>query len=109
MTIEVNEKRGTPRKMISVAEAIQIVKEQTRPLQPERVVLGELLRRFLAEDIIADCDLPTFDRSQMYGYAVRAEDVRTVPAQLRIAGESAAGKGWHHEMQEGHAVRIMTG
>jgi molybdenum cofactor synthesis domain-containing protein len=68
-----------------------------------------LLGRFLAEDIIADCDLPPFDRSQMDGYAVRAEDVKTVPAQLRIAGEAAAGKGWHQEMQEGQAVRIMTG
>jgi len=29
--------------------------------------------------------------------------------RLRIAGESAAGKGWHHELNQGDAVRIMTG
>jgi len=45
----------------------------------------------------------------MDGYAVRAEDVSTTPARLRIAGESAAGRGWHHEMKSGEAVRIMTG
>jgi len=28
---------------------------------------------------------------------------------LRIVGESAAGRGWHHELQSGDAVRIMTG
>ncbi len=65
--------------------------------------------RFLAEDIIADSDLPPFDRSQMDGYAVRADETSPAPAKLRIVGESAAGKGWHHEMKSGEAVRIMTG
>jgi len=45
----------------------------------------------------------------MDGYAVRAADVTNTPARLRIAGESAAGAGWHHEMKAGEAVRIMTG
>ncbi len=30
-------------------------------------------------------------------------------ARLKIVGESAAGRGWHHEMGAGQAVRIMTG
>jgi molybdenum cofactor synthesis domain-containing protein len=96
-------------RMIPVAEAIQIVMTQTRPLEPERVYLTDTLGRILAEDIIADTDLPPFDRAQMDGYAVRAQDVATTPARLRIAGESAAGSGWHHEMKAGEAVRIMTG
>jgi molybdopterin molybdotransferase len=95
--------------MISVAEAIQIVKQQTRPLPPERVKLDQALHRILAEDIIADSDLPPFDRAQMDGYAVRAEDTGGAPVRLRIAGESAAGRGWHHELKPGEAVRIMTG
>jgi molybdopterin molybdotransferase len=95
--------------MISVAEAIQIVRQQTRPLPSERVKLADALCRVLAEDIIADSDLPPFDRSQMDGYAVRAEDTSEAPVRLRIVGESAAGKGWHHELKEGEAVRIMTG
>jgi molybdenum cofactor synthesis domain-containing protein len=95
--------------MISVAEAIQIVRQQTRPLPAERVKLEHALNRVLAEDIIADSDLPPFDRSQMDGYAVRAEDTREAPVRLRIAGESAAGKGWRQELKEGEAVRIMTG
>src|ERR1043165_3726570 len=95
--------------MISVAEAIQIVRQQTRPLPAERVKLEHALNRVLAEDIIADSDLPPFDRSQMDGYAVRAEDTREAPVRLRIAGESAAGKGWRQELKEGEAVRIMPG
>jgi len=95
--------------MISVAEAIQIVRQQTRTLRTERVELAQALGRVLAEDVIADTDLPPFDRSQMDGYAVRADDVRTAPVRLRIVGESAAGKGWRQQLEEGQAVRIMTG
>ena len=95
--------------MISVAEAIQIVRQQTHTLPAERVQLPEALGRVLAEDIVADSDLPPFDRSQMDGYAVRAEDAVSAPVQLRIVGESAAGRGWHHQLEEGQAVRIMTG
>jgi molybdopterin molybdotransferase len=95
--------------VIPVAEAIRIIKEHTAPLPTETTALADALDRFLAEAIIADSDLPPFDRSQMDGYAVRADDVRNVPARLRIVGESAAGRGWHHEMRAGEAVRIMTG
>ncbi|MDX6445504.1 MAG: molybdopterin molybdotransferase [Blastocatellia bacterium] len=95
--------------MIPVSEAIQIILRHTSQLEVESVLLSDALGRVLAEDVIADCDLPPFDRAQMDGYAVRAEDVATTPARLRIAGESAAGRGWHHEMKPGEAVRIMTG
>jgi molybdopterin molybdotransferase len=95
--------------MISVAEAIQIVRDQTRILPSERVPLSSALGRVLAEDILADSDLPSFNRAQMDGYAVRASDVKETPVRLRIVGESAAGRGWHNELQEGQAVRIMTG
>jgi molybdenum cofactor synthesis domain-containing protein len=95
--------------MISVAEAIQIVKEQTQRLATEKVAIHESLDRVLAEDIVADTDLPPFNRSQMDGYAVRAEDTNDAPVRLRIVGESAAGKGWHHQLKAGDAVRIMTG
>ena len=40
---------------------------------------------------------------------MRAADVANTPARLRIVGESAAGAGWHQEMNAGEAVRIMTG
>jgi molybdopterin molybdotransferase len=95
--------------MIPIAEAIEIVLSQAPHLGVESVQLKNSVGRFLAEDIVADTDLPPFDRAQMDGYAVRADDVANPPARLRIAGESAAGAGWHHEMNSGEAVRIMTG
>ena len=95
--------------MISVAAAIQIIKDQTRILPSDKVALANACGRYLAEDVIADSDLPPFDRSQMDGYAVRAADTANAPVRLQIVGESAAGNGWHQEMKSGEAVRIMTG
>ena len=95
--------------MISIHEAIELVLQHPIRLEAESVALIDALDRVLAEDIIADCDLPPFDRAQMDGYAVRAEDLSTTPVRLAIVGESAAGSGWHHEMKTGEAVRIMTG
>jgi molybdenum cofactor synthesis domain-containing protein len=95
--------------MISVAEAKRIVTEHTGTLPPESVPLARARGRYLAENVVADSDLPPFDRSQMDGYAVRAAETENAPVRLQIVGESAAGNGWHHEMKAGQAVRIMTG
>jgi molybdopterin molybdotransferase len=95
--------------MITVDEAIRITREQTRPLPLQFVELEDALSRFLAEDVVADSDLPPFDRSQMDGYAVRAADTKDAPVQLQVVGESVAGAGWHNEVAAGQAVRIMTG
>jgi molybdenum cofactor synthesis domain-containing protein len=95
--------------MISVAEAIRIVTEQTDVLPSESVALAHARGRYLAENVVADSDLPPFDRSQMDGYAVRAAETENAPVRLQIVGESAAGNGWHSEMMAGQAVRIMTG
>jgi len=95
--------------MIAVAEAIQIVRQQTVPLGTEHIDLPSALGRVLAQEIVADSDLPPFNRAQMDGYAVRAADTLNAPVRLRIVGESAAGKGWHNQIDEGEAVRIMTG
>jgi molybdopterin molybdotransferase len=95
--------------MIRVGEAIRIVLEHTLRIPTESVPLADALGRGLAEDIIADTDLPPFDRAQMDGYAVRAADTANAPVRLCVVGESVAGRGWHRELKAGEAVRIMTG
>ncbi|HEX8130358.1 MAG TPA: gephyrin-like molybdotransferase Glp [Pyrinomonadaceae bacterium] len=99
--------------MIPVPEAIRIIEAQTPRLPVETVALVEARGRVLAEDVVADTDLPPFDRAMMDGYAVRAADTAgattAAPVRLRIAGEAAAGAGWRGELQAGEAVRIMTG
>ncbi|HEY0407106.1 MAG TPA: gephyrin-like molybdotransferase Glp [Pyrinomonadaceae bacterium] len=95
--------------MIPVAEAISIIEEQAERLPPETIALEDALARVLAEDAIADSDLPPFDRAQMDGYAVLASDTQSAPVRLRLVGEAAAGRGWHNRLRAGEAVRIMTG
>lgn len=95
--------------MISVRQALQIVSRETHSLGTERIDLADAIGRVLGEDIVADTDMPPFDRSQMDGYAVKASDTTDVPVELNIVGESAAGSGWKGELKKGEAVRIMTG
>ena len=95
--------------MIRISKAIGIVKRETKPLGAETVRLSDTVGRILAENILADTDMPPFDRSQMDGYAVIANDTLTAPVELRIVGESAAGHGWHRKLKRGEAIRIMTG
>src|SRR5262245_29436361 len=44
------------------------------PLAGEEVPLAEALGRVLAHDVYAPVDVPGFDRSNVDGFAVRAED-----------------------------------
>ena len=95
--------------MIPVEEAIGIVKRRSRTLGNETVRLADAVGRILAQNIKADSDMPPFDRSQMDGYAMHAKDSLAAPVDLRLVGESAAGRGWHEKLVKGEAVRIMTG
>lgn len=95
--------------MIQVKKALSIIAKRTKPLGMESVPLNESVGCILAENIVADSDLPPFDRSQMDGYAVKAADTAIFPATLKLVGESAAGRGWTGRLRKGEAVRIMTG
>lgn len=95
--------------MISISNALQIIARETTTLGTEKVALLNSVGRILRDGIVADSDLPPFDRSQMDGFAVIAADTKNAPVNLKIVGESAAGHGWHKTMKPGEAVRIMTG
>ena len=95
--------------MIPISEATEIIKRETPRLGAETIDLDQSVGRVLAENIVADSDLPPFDRSQMDGFAVIANDTANAPVELKIVGESSAGSGWHYELKPGQAVRIMTG
>jgi len=95
--------------MITVDQATSIVLSRTQPLGAETIPLARAHRRILAGNILADIDLPPFDRSRMDGYAVRSADVATVPVTLRVIGEIAAGAQFEQRVEAGEAVKIFTG
>jgi molybdopterin molybdotransferase len=77
----------------------------------ELLALLSAAGRVLGETIYADRDFPPFPRATRDGFALRAADVGSVPATLRVVGEIRAGGTLDHELRvgPGEAVSIMTG
>jgi molybdopterin molybdotransferase len=71
--------------------------------------IAEAVGCVLAEPVVAAEDVPPFANSAVDGYAVRAEDVATVPTRLQVVAEVAAGASTDRVVGAGEAVRIMTG
>jgi molybdopterin molybdotransferase len=94
--------------MISVDEAVARIARHFAPLASEIVPVAESAGRVLAEDAIARADHPPAPMSAMDGYAVRGPDA-VVGAELRVIGESPAGKPFQGRIAAGQAVRIFTG
>jgi len=95
--------------MISVLEALKIIERKTHSLKTETIDLEDSVGRVLAEKVVADMDLPPFNRSQMDGFAVKSKDTKDALVSLKIIGESVAGKGFDGRINVGETVRIMTG
>src|SRR5262245_38976223 len=97
--------------MISISEAQQkILRKIPNRRRVARRAIEEAIGQVLAGDVIAQTDLPAFDRATMDGFAVRSADVASVPVLLEVQGEVAAGdSGERHEVNAGTAVRVMTG
>lgn len=96
--------------MITVAEALEILRGACPPGSTERVPLSSGLHRVLARDVRSDVAWPPFDTSAMDGYAVRLADLAAASAGLaERPGLVAAGDGLAAPLLPGEAVRIMTG
>ena len=99
---------GAP--LLPVSDALTRVLSSARdPLPAEIVLLADARGRTLAMDVAALRTQPPFPASAMDGYAVRAADIATVPATLKLIGSSAAGHGFSGTVGAGEAVRIFTG
>ncbi len=95
--------------MLSIEEALEKIRSGINPLPTEEIFVSEALGRVLAEDVIATVSHPPQAVSAMDGYAVRAEDVTSVPVTLTQIGEAAAGHGFSGEVGPGECARIFTG
>src|ERR1700704_3071203 len=99
----------TAARSLSVDEALERILAKVRPLGPVTLELLDSLGTTLAEDIVADRDVPPFRNSAMDGYAVRGMDVAVAPVKLRVTGDIAAGATPQRALGAGEAMRIMTG
>ena len=99
----------TAARSLSVDEALERILARVHPLPPVAMELLGALGTTLAEDVVADRDVPPFRNSAMDGYAVRGQDVATAPVTLRVTGDIAAGATPNGSVGTGEAMRIMTG
>ncbi len=95
--------------LLPIDEAHQRILDGIAPVESESVDLLAAIDRVLAAPITARLTQPPFNASAMDGYGVRASDVATAPATLRLIGESNAGGPYAGEVGPGEAVRIFTG
>lgn len=95
--------------LLPVAEAQQRIIEAVTPLPAEQISLADGLGRVLATDVASRRDQPPMAVSAMDGYAVRAADVATLPATLKVIGYAPAGHAFDGTLGAREAVRIFTG
>jgi len=104
--------RGFARRT-TVADALRWLDGQTRRLAQQTVPVIEAAGRVLATDVISPVDVPSFDRSMMDGFALRAIDGMGASPYNRLAldvvGQSMPGRPFAGKLGPGQAVRIMTG
>jgi molybdopterin molybdotransferase len=108
MPVSASSARAATRSL-SVDEALERILARVEPLETVSVELLDALGATLAEDVVADRDVPPFRNSAMDGYAVIGADVARVPAVLGVVGEIAAGGVPSRPIVRGEAMRIMTG
>nr|WP_285850946.1 gephyrin-like molybdotransferase Glp [Bacillus altitudinis] len=101
------------RQPIPVEEAVKKVHQFQKHGQVEWVPLKNSLGRWLAEDILADHDVPAFDRSPYDGFALRAEDTKDAssehPVEFEVIDHIGAGIVSAKTIGPFQAIRIMTG
>jgi molybdopterin molybdotransferase len=107
----------TTRELFNVRTPPDALAELLRVLpasnESEVIATADALDRVLAEDVHSPGDLPTFRRSTMDGFAVRAADTfgasEGLPAYLEIVDEVFMGRAPTHTLALGQCARIATG
>ncbi|SEM74233.1 molybdopterin molybdochelatase [Syntrophus gentianae] len=96
------------------AEALKVLFDHL-PLEirEESIATAEALDRVLAGELTAPSSLPSFPRSTMDGYAVRAEDTfgatESLPAYLTLIGEVPMGHASALAVGPAQAAVVFTG
>lgn len=94
-------------------QARELLLTVVHPVSTEPIPLSECGGRILAQDLIAQENVPAFDRSPYDGYALRAEDTALTskehPVILQVLEEIPAGSVPTKEITAGTAAKVLTG
>jgi molybdopterin molybdotransferase len=95
--------------MISVEEAEKIILDCCKDYGADSLPLDECLGRVLAEEVIADRDLPPFNRVTMDGIAIRHGSLQRGIRTFRVIATQAAGEEPIDITADDECIEIMTG
>ncbi len=90
----------------SILEALEIIANNIPCVDKEIIPIEMSVGRVVTEDYIASFDLPRFNNSAMDGYAVKVADARM---NVQCSEVIYAGDNPSMTLQEGRAIKIMTG
>lgn len=94
-------------------QAKELLLAAVQPVGTEHAPLSECGGRVLAQELIAQENVPAFDRSPYDGYAFRAEDTASAskahPVTLRVLEEVPAGAVPTQAVVPGTATKVLTG
>ena len=100
---------STDKKFVPVQEAEKIILSQIRDFGTETVFFRDAMGRVLAQNILADRDLPPFDRVAMDGIAVKYEAIEKGVKKFKIKATQAAGNTPIKIGATNECIEIMTG
>jgi len=95
--------------MVSVSEAEKIMAEHVTDYGVEMVPLSLAAGRILAKDLLADRDLPPFNRATVDGIAIQSGAIQQGIQHFAIQGIQAAGATPLKVKSLDHCIEIMTG
>ena len=100
-------------KRMEAQQAIDALLNIVKPVETEIIPLADALGRVLAEDMVAEYDIPPFDRSPFDGYALRGEETEGAtqehPAVFSITEDIPCGSMPTMPVEKGQAGKVSTG
>ena len=95
--------------MISVQEAVKHILSIRRDWGSEELPIDQATGRVLDQQILADRDMPPFDRVTMDGIAIRYEDYKNGCRKFKIGGMAPAGQPVIALTGSDSCIEVMTG
>jgi molybdopterin molybdotransferase len=95
--------------IITVEQAEYIIQSQNRDYGTEQVNYESAVGRILAENLLADRDLPPFDRATVDGFAIDFDTYAAGQRTFRIKATQAAGETPVSISEKDECIEIMTG
>ena len=95
--------------VISVDKATELILKTQKPRVETKVSILKSMGQILSQPILADRNLPPYDRVMMDGFAARSESLASGVARFRLVAEQAAGSHGAKISNPDECIEVSTG